>query len=50
MLGDVASLGRDSLSIPDRSDPLEKMAILVSLGIFAFFILAAVLVVTILIW
>ncbi|KAM6226207.1 interleukin-11 receptor subunit alpha isoform 3-T3 [Spheniscus humboldti] len=34
----------------NRSDPLEKMAILVSLGIFAFFILAAVLVVTILIW
>ncbi|KFW62788.1 Interleukin-11 receptor subunit alpha, partial [Pygoscelis adeliae] len=34
----------------NRSDPLEKMAILVSLGIFAFFILAAVLVITILIW
>ncbi|KAF1587181.1 Interleukin-11 receptor subunit alpha, partial [Eudyptes chrysocome] len=34
----------------NRSDTLEKMAILVSLGIFAFFILAAVLVVTILIW
>ncbi|XP_041277876.1 interleukin-11 receptor subunit alpha isoform X1 [Onychostruthus taczanowskii] len=33
----------------NRSDPLEKMAILVSLGIFAFFILAAVLVITILI-
>ncbi|XP_064591780.1 interleukin-11 receptor subunit alpha isoform X2 [Zonotrichia leucophrys gambelii] len=32
------------------SDPLEKMAVLVSLGIFAFFILAAVLVITILIW
>ena len=46
----VASLGRDSLSVPDRSDPLEKMAVLVSLGIFAFFVLAAVLVITILIW
>ncbi|NXL05320.1 I11RA protein, partial [Mesembrinibis cayennensis] len=34
----------------NRSDPLEKMAILVSLGIFAFFVLAAVLVITILIW
>ncbi|XP_068784310.1 interleukin-11 receptor subunit alpha isoform X3 [Struthio camelus] len=34
----------------NRSDPLEKMAILVSLGIFAFFILAAVLVITILVW
>ncbi|XP_035166495.1 interleukin-11 receptor subunit alpha isoform X1 [Oxyura jamaicensis] len=34
----------------NRSDPLERMAILVSLGIFAFFILAAVLVITILIW
>ncbi|NWY93072.1 I11RA protein, partial [Loxia curvirostra] len=32
------------------SDPMEKMAVLVSLGIFAFFILAAVLVITILIW
>uniref|UniRef100_A0A663N7Q8 Fibronectin type-III domain-containing protein n=1 Tax=Athene cunicularia TaxID=194338 RepID=A0A663N7Q8_ATHCN len=34
----------------NHSDPLEKMAVLVSLGIFAFFILAAVLVITILIW
>uniref|UniRef100_A0A8B9I7B0 Interleukin-11 receptor subunit alpha n=1 Tax=Anser brachyrhynchus TaxID=132585 RepID=A0A8B9I7B0_9AVES len=34
----------------NRSDPLEKMAILVSLGIFAFFVLAAVLIITILIW
>ncbi|NXD27885.1 I11RA protein, partial [Spelaeornis formosus] len=34
----------------NRSDPSEKMAVLVSLGIFAFFILAAVLVITILIW
>ncbi|NXK87488.1 I11RA protein, partial [Formicarius rufipectus] len=34
----------------NRSDPLEKMAVLVSLGIFAFFVLAAVLVITILIW
>nr|XP_025964021.1 interleukin-11 receptor subunit alpha isoform X2 [Dromaius novaehollandiae] len=34
----------------NRSDPLEKMAILVSLGIFAFFILAAILVITILVW
>ncbi|NXU80359.1 I11RA protein, partial [Oreotrochilus melanogaster] len=34
----------------NRSDPLEKMAILVSLGIFAFFVLAAVLVITIFIW
>ncbi|NXG56495.1 I11RA protein, partial [Hemiprocne comata] len=34
----------------NRSDPLEKTAILVSLGIFAFFVLAAVLVITILIW
>ncbi|RMC16521.1 hypothetical protein DUI87_06457 [Hirundo rustica rustica] len=34
----------------NRSDPLEKMAVLVSLGVFAFFILAAVLVITILIW
>ncbi|XP_062456173.1 interleukin-11 receptor subunit alpha isoform X2 [Rhea pennata] len=33
----------------NRSDALEKMAILVSLGIFAFFILAAVLVITILV-
>lgn len=48
--GPVASLGHDSLSVPDRSDPLEKMAVLVSLGIFAFFVLAAVLVITILIW
>ncbi|KFQ77902.1 Interleukin-11 receptor subunit alpha, partial [Phaethon lepturus] len=48
--GAVASLSCDSLSVPDRSEPLEKMAVLVSLGIFAFFVLAAVLVVTILIW
>ncbi|XP_030323666.1 interleukin-11 receptor subunit alpha isoform X2 [Calypte anna] len=34
----------------NRSDPLEKMAILVSLGIFAFFVLAAVLVIIVLIW
>ncbi|KAK2512165.1 Il11ra [Columba guinea] len=34
----------------NRSDPLEKTAVLVSLGIFAFFVLAAVLVITILIW
>ncbi|KAM9367860.1 interleukin-11 receptor subunit alpha [Phaethornis superciliosus] len=34
----------------NRSDPLEKMAILVSLGIFAFFVLAAVLVIIIFIW
>ncbi|NXP44482.1 I11RA protein, partial [Heliornis fulica] len=34
----------------NRSDPLEKMAVLVSLGIFAFFVLAAVLIITILIW
>ncbi|KFV06139.1 Interleukin-11 receptor subunit alpha, partial [Pterocles gutturalis] len=34
----------------NRSDPLEKMAILVSLGIFAFFVLAAVLIITVLIW
>ncbi|KFP98278.1 Interleukin-11 receptor subunit alpha, partial [Haliaeetus albicilla] len=34
----------------NHSDPLEKTAVLVSLGIFAFFVLAAVLVVTILIW
>ncbi|NXA42011.1 I11RA protein, partial [Eudromia elegans] len=34
----------------NRSDPLEKTAILVSLSIFAFFILAAVLVITILVW
>ncbi|NWR75664.1 I11RA protein, partial [Centropus unirufus] len=34
----------------NHSDPLEKMAVLVSLGIFAFFVLAAVLVITILIW
>uniref|UniRef100_A0A8D2MQJ8 Interleukin 11 receptor subunit alpha n=1 Tax=Zonotrichia albicollis TaxID=44394 RepID=A0A8D2MQJ8_ZONAL len=36
--------------VRDGSDPLEKMAVLVSLGIFAFFILTAVLVITILIW
>lgn len=48
--GSVVSLDHDSLSVPDRSDPLEKMAVLVSLGIFAFFVLAAVLVITILIW
>uniref|UniRef100_A0A8D0FJN3 I11RA protein n=1 Tax=Strix occidentalis caurina TaxID=311401 RepID=A0A8D0FJN3_STROC len=48
--GAVAALSCDSLSVPDHSDPLEKMAVLVSLGIFAFFILAAVLVITILIW
>ncbi|XP_064499062.1 interleukin-11 receptor subunit alpha isoform X4 [Pseudopipra pipra] len=36
--------------VRDRSDPLEKMAVLVSLGIFAFFVLAAVLIITILIW
>ncbi|KAM6391781.1 interleukin-11 receptor subunit alpha isoform 3-T3 [Rhynochetos jubatus] len=34
----------------NHSDPLEKTAVLVSLGIFAFFVLAAVLVITILIW
>ncbi|XP_009992103.1 PREDICTED: interleukin-11 receptor subunit alpha [Chaetura pelagica] len=34
----------------NRSEPLEKTAILVSLGIFAFFVLAAALVITILIW
>ncbi|NXE75367.1 I11RA protein, partial [Cochlearius cochlearius] len=34
----------------NHSDSLEKMAILVSLGIFAFFVLAAVLVITTLIW
>uniref|UniRef100_A0A8C2SZS5 Interleukin 11 receptor subunit alpha n=1 Tax=Coturnix japonica TaxID=93934 RepID=A0A8C2SZS5_COTJA len=34
----------------NRSDPLENTAILVSLGIFAFFVLAAVLVIAILIW
>uniref|UniRef100_A0A8D0H1Z5 Interleukin 11 receptor subunit alpha n=1 Tax=Sphenodon punctatus TaxID=8508 RepID=A0A8D0H1Z5_SPHPU len=34
----------------DRSDPTEKVAILVSLGIFAFIVLAAVLVVAILLW
>ncbi|NWH76526.1 I11RA protein, partial [Piaya cayana] len=34
----------------NHSDPLEKMAVLVSLGIFAFFVLAAVLIITILIW
>ncbi|XP_009078889.1 PREDICTED: interleukin-11 receptor subunit alpha [Acanthisitta chloris] len=34
----------------NHSDPLEKMAVLVSLGIFAFFVLAAVLVITVLIW
>ncbi|NXN48076.1 I11RA protein, partial [Rhinoptilus africanus] len=34
----------------NRSDPLEKTAVLVSLGIFAFFVLAAVLIITILIW
>ncbi|KFQ38006.1 Interleukin-11 receptor subunit alpha, partial [Mesitornis unicolor] len=34
----------------NRSDPLEKTAVLVSLGIFAFFVLAAVLVITVLIW
>ncbi|NWU96951.1 I11RA protein, partial [Upupa epops] len=33
-----------------HSDPLEKMAVLVSLGVFAFFVLGAVLIVTILIW
>lgn len=48
--GVVVSLDPDSLSVPDRSDPLEKTAVLVSLGIFAFFVLAAVLVITILIW
>lgn len=50
MLGTVASLSCDSLSVTDHSDSLEKMAVLVSLGVFAFFILAAVLVITILIW
>ncbi|XP_017602130.1 PREDICTED: interleukin-11 receptor subunit alpha isoform X1 [Corvus brachyrhynchos] len=34
----------------NHSDPLEKVAVLVSLGIFAFFVLAAVLVITVLIW
>ncbi|KAM4639028.1 interleukin-11 receptor subunit alpha isoform 1-T1 [Amazona ochrocephala] len=34
----------------NRSEPLEKTAVLVSLGVFAFFVLAAVLIVTILIW
>ncbi|XP_052526577.1 interleukin-11 receptor subunit alpha isoform X1 [Tympanuchus pallidicinctus] len=34
----------------NRSDPLENTTILVSLGIFAFFVLAAVLVIAILIW
>ncbi|XP_025895731.1 interleukin-11 receptor subunit alpha [Nothoprocta perdicaria] len=34
----------------NRSDPLEKTAILVSLSIFAFFILATILVITILVW
>ncbi|NXK09881.1 I11RA protein, partial [Herpetotheres cachinnans] len=34
----------------NHSDPLEKMAVLVSLGIFAFFVLAAVLIITILVW
>ncbi|KAJ1211354.1 hypothetical protein NDU88_006714 [Pleurodeles waltl] len=34
----------------DRSDPLEKVAVLASLGIFAFVILVVVLVIIILIW
>ncbi|XP_069482922.1 interleukin-11 receptor subunit alpha [Ambystoma mexicanum] len=34
----------------DRSDPLEKIAVLASLGIFAFVILVVVLVIIILIW
>ncbi|KFV08799.1 Interleukin-11 receptor subunit alpha [Tauraco erythrolophus] len=34
----------------NHSDPLEKVAVLVSLGIFAFFVLAAVLVIIVLIW
>uniref|UniRef100_A0A8D2P3J7 Fibronectin type-III domain-containing protein n=1 Tax=Zosterops lateralis melanops TaxID=1220523 RepID=A0A8D2P3J7_ZOSLA len=50
VLGTVASLSCDSLSVTDHSDSLEKMAVLVSLGVFAFFILAAVLVISILIW
>ncbi|XP_030113647.1 interleukin-11 receptor subunit alpha isoform X8 [Taeniopygia guttata] len=51
----LESLAEESSQAPNpepinHSDPLEKMAVLVSLGIFAFFILAAVLVITILIW
>ncbi|XP_048706207.2 interleukin-11 receptor subunit alpha isoform X4 [Caretta caretta] len=34
----------------DRSDPMEKVAILISLGIFSFFILAVVLGITIAVW
>ncbi|XP_038259681.1 interleukin-11 receptor subunit alpha isoform X3 [Dermochelys coriacea] len=34
----------------DRSDPMEKVAILISLGIFSFFILALVLGITIAVW
>ncbi|NXF92672.1 I11RA protein, partial [Eubucco bourcierii] len=34
----------------NHSDPLEKMAVLVSLGVFAFFVLASVLIITTLIW
>lgn len=50
MSGSVASFICDSLSVSDHSDPLEKMAVLVSLGVFAFFVLAAVVVIIILIW
>ncbi|KAL9821653.1 interleukin-11 receptor subunit alpha isoform 1-T1 [Geothlypis trichas] len=51
----LESLAEESSQAPNPepingSDPLEKTAVLVSLGIFAFFILAAVLVITILIW
>ncbi|NXJ32634.1 I11RA protein, partial [Ciconia maguari] len=51
----LESLAKESSRAPNpepinHSDPLEKMAILVSLRIFAAFVLAAVLIITILIW
>ncbi|KAM6228245.1 interleukin-11 receptor subunit alpha-like [Spheniscus humboldti] len=51
----LESLAKEPSQAPNpepinHSGPLEKIAILVSLGIFAFFVLAAVLIITILIW
>uniref|UniRef100_A0A8C8VFX5 Interleukin-11 receptor subunit alpha n=1 Tax=Pelusios castaneus TaxID=367368 RepID=A0A8C8VFX5_9SAUR len=49
-LAEEPSLAPNAGPIEDRSDSLEKAAILVSLGIFAFFLLAVVLAIAVLVW
>ncbi|XP_048359309.1 interleukin-11 receptor subunit alpha [Sphaerodactylus townsendi] len=44
------SLAPNNEPVAGRSDPLEKVAVLVSLGVFAFFVLAVILVFAFLMW